>query len=102
MARARGGATREAVEGPAHQVAGREARRGRAAPAGGGWGDEPALGGGVVGDKDGGARGEPPGGRPHPRRVPPLRGGETRRPNRVRRDSHCAPLSETARSIGEA
>src|SRR5207247_937894 len=36
-----------------------------------------------------------------PPRIPPLRSGETRRPNRVGRNSHRARLSETARSIGE-
>src|SRR6266705_3534295 len=63
-----------------------------------------ALDGGPVGVADEGAEDQALHERRDPPRIPPLRGGETRRPNRVRRDSHVllSPISETARSIGEA
>src|SRR5436309_2902256 len=61
-----------------------------------------ALDGGPVGVADEGGEEQALHERRDPPRIPPLRGGETRRPNRVRRDSHGAPLCETARSIGEA
>src|SRR5207245_10757669 len=60
-----------------------------------------ALDGRPVGVADEGSEEQSLDGRGDPPRIPPLRSGETRRPNRVGRNSHRARLSETARSIGE-